>query len=56
MVELDESQAAAVRFGRALADLDLKPGRPSALFDPGGDFLALYEPRGDVAKPVAVFV
>ena len=52
-LDLDEAQATDVRFGRALR-LDL-PGL-TAVFAPGGEFLALYEPRGDVAKAVAVFV
>lgn len=51
--DLDESQAADVRFGRPL-DIDL-PGL-TAVFAPDGEFLALYEPRGGVAKAVAVFV
>lgn len=51
--DLDESRAADVRFGRPL-DLDL-PGL-TAMFAPDGEFLALYEPRGGVAKAVAVFV
>ena len=28
----------------------------TALFDPSGEFLALYEPRDGVARAVAVFV
>jgi tRNA pseudouridine55 synthase len=52
-VDLSEAQARDVRVGRAL-DLDL-PGL-TAVFDPAGDFLALYEPRGAQARPVAVFV
>ena len=51
--DLDEAQAADVRFGRAL-DLDLSG--LTALFDPTGEFLALYEPRDGRAKAVAVFV
>ncbi len=52
-VELTDEQAADVRVGRAL-DLDLP--RLTALFDPSGEFLALYEPAGSGARPVAVFV
>jgi tRNA pseudouridine55 synthase len=52
-VELTDEQAADVRVGRAL-DLDL-PGL-TALFDPAGEFLALYEPRDGRARAVAVFV
>jgi tRNA pseudouridine55 synthase len=52
-VELTVEQATDVRFGRAL-ELDL-PG-VTAVFDPAGDFLALYEPRGGQARAVAVFV
>ena len=54
-VDLDEGQAADVRFGRAL-DLSLPGGGPHALFAPDGAFLALYEQRGQQAKAVAVFV
>ncbi|MDT0183820.1 tRNA pseudouridine(55) synthase TruB [Microbacterium sp. ARD31] len=54
-VDLDEGQAADVRFGRAL-DLTLPGEGPHALFAPDGAFLALYEQRGQQAKAVAVFV
>ncbi|WP_210438199.1 tRNA pseudouridine(55) synthase TruB [Nocardioides xinjiangensis] len=54
-VDLDEEQAAHVRVGRAL-DLALPGGGPHAVFAPDGAFLALYESRGALAKPVAVFV
>ena len=54
-VDLDEEQAADVRFGRAL-DLSLPGDGPHALFAPDGAFLALYEQRGQQAKAVAVFV
>jgi tRNA pseudouridine55 synthase len=52
-VDLDEEQARDVRFGRVLR-LPL-PGL-TAVFAPNGEFLALYEPREDVARAVAVFV
>ncbi len=54
VVELDETQAQDVRFGRRLAiDLDSL----SAVFAPDGEFLALYEPKTDGwAKATAVFV
>ena len=52
-VDLDDEAAGDVRVGRPL-DLDL-PGL-SAVFAPDGEFLALYEPRDGVARPVAVFV
>lgn len=55
-VDLTEDQAADVRFGRALTDLELSSGAPTALFDPDGHFLALYEQRGSSARAVAVFV
>jgi tRNA pseudouridine55 synthase len=54
-VDLDDEQAAHVRFGRAL-DLALPDDGPHAVFAPGGEFLALYERRGEQARPVAVFV
>jgi tRNA pseudouridine55 synthase len=53
-VDLGAEDAAAVRFGRRL-DLTLPAGGPVAVFDPGGEFLALYEQRGDRAAAVAVF-
>jgi tRNA pseudouridine55 synthase len=55
VVELDEEQAAHVRFGRAL-ELALPGDGPHAVFAPDGQFLALYERRGQQARPVAVFV
>lgn len=52
--DLGEEQAADVRIGRAL-ELEL-PAQPTALFDPSGEFLALYEQRGPQARALAVFV
>ncbi|MCD9198436.1 tRNA pseudouridine(55) synthase TruB [Aeromicrobium wangtongii] len=54
--DLPEREAQDVRFGRALTGIDLGAPRAVAMFDPSGQFLALYEQRGGVAKPVAVFV
>jgi tRNA pseudouridine55 synthase len=54
-LDLDEEQAAHVRFGRAL-DLALPGDEPHAVFAPDGQFLALYEQRGQQARSVAVFV
>jgi tRNA pseudouridine55 synthase len=51
--ELDDALAADVRVGRAL---DLVVEGVTAVFAPDGEFLALYEPRGEVARAVAVFV
>ena len=51
--ELDEAHAADVRVGRPL---DRAVDGVTAVFDPAGEFLALYEPRNGAAKPVAVFV
>jgi tRNA pseudouridine55 synthase len=51
--DLDAEQAQAVRFGRALP-LELED--LTAVFAPDGEFLAIYEPRGGVARAVAVFV
>ncbi|GAA1146746.1 tRNA pseudouridine(55) synthase TruB [Kribbella jejuensis] len=53
--DVDEAQAAAIRTGRPLPGLNLAPGQ-TAMFDPTGTFLALYEPHGPLAKPTAVFV
>jgi tRNA pseudouridine55 synthase len=50
--DLDETQANDVRFGRAL---DVELSGLTAVFGPDGEFLALYEPRGGVARAVAVF-
>ena len=52
-LDLDAAQAGDVRFGRAL---DLPLVGLAALFDPTGEFLALYEPRDGAARAVAVFV
>lgn len=52
-VDLDDAQAADVRFGRAL-DLDLDG--LTAVFAPDGTFLALYEPKAGTARAAAVFV
>ncbi|KQX75445.1 tRNA pseudouridine(55) synthase TruB [Aeromicrobium sp. Root472D3] len=54
--DLPEREANDVRYGRALTGIDLGAPRAVAMFDPAGEFLALYEQRGGVAKPVAVFV
>jgi tRNA pseudouridine55 synthase len=54
-VDLDDEQAGHVRFGRAL-ELALPDDGPHAVFAPDGEFLALYERRGEQARPVAVFV
>lgn len=53
---LDDETAQAVRYGRKLESFDLGRTGTVALFAPDGEFLALYEQRGDVARPVAVFV
>jgi tRNA pseudouridine55 synthase len=51
--DLDDAGAAAVRVGRPL---DLPLDVLTGVFAPDGTFLALYEPHGDTARPVAVFV
>jgi tRNA pseudouridine55 synthase len=50
---VDDADAAAVRVGRPL---DLPLDVLTGVFAPDGTFLALYEPSGDTARPVAVFV
>ena len=50
--DLDESRAADVRVGRTLP---VQLQGLTAMFAPDGEFLALYEPRGSDARPVAVF-
>jgi tRNA pseudouridine55 synthase len=52
--DLDDAEAASVSVGRRLG-LDLGVEGPVALFDPAGEFLALYEQRGETAAAVAVF-
>jgi tRNA pseudouridine55 synthase len=53
-VDLDADQARDVGFGRPL-ERQLGADGPVAVFAPDGSFLALYEQRGPVAAPVAVF-
>lgn len=53
--ELDDVQAAMVRVGKKLP-IDLPEAQTVAVFAPDGQFLALYERGGDLARPVAVFV
>ncbi len=53
--ELDDVQAAMVRVGKKLP-IDLPEGVPTAVFAPSGEFLALYERGGELARPIAVFV
>ncbi|QCW51278.1 tRNA pseudouridine(55) synthase TruB [Nocardioides dongxiaopingii] len=52
-VDLDEAEAVDVRVGRRI---ERELGGLSAVFAPDGEFLALYEPRDQGARPVAVFV
>ena len=52
-VDLSDADAAHVRVGRTL---DLPLDGLTAVFAPDGTFLALYEPKSDVSRPVAVFV
>jgi tRNA pseudouridine55 synthase len=52
--DLDEAGVTDVRYGRKLA-LALPDAGPVAMFAPDGEFLALYEQRGDTARAVAVF-
>jgi tRNA pseudouridine55 synthase len=56
VLDLDDSTALDVRYGRRLVDFSLGNVGPVALFDSDGNFLALYEQRGSDARPVAVFV
>ncbi|MGZ5372073.1 tRNA pseudouridine(55) synthase TruB [Aeromicrobium sp.] len=53
--EATESQANDIRFGRALAAVDLGAPGPVAVFGPDGEFLALYETNDGGAKAIAVF-
>jgi tRNA pseudouridine55 synthase len=51
---LGATDSASVMVGRRL-DLDLGAEGAVAVFDEAGEFLALYEQRGETAVPVAVF-
>ncbi|MGN6576273.1 MAG: tRNA pseudouridine(55) synthase TruB [Nocardioides sp.] len=53
-VDLDDAEARSVAVGRPL-ERELGASGPVAVFAPDGSFLALYEQRGPVAAPVAVF-
>jgi tRNA pseudouridine55 synthase len=53
VVDLDAIDAGHVRVGRPL---ELSLTTLTGLVDPDGEFLALYEPRDGLARPVAVFV
>ena len=53
--QVSREQAADVVHGRSFA-ADLQAAGPVAVFDGEGEFLALYEQDGLLAKPVAVFV
>ena len=61
-VDLDAEKAADVRVGRALslelmtASVQRSGPQPFALFDPAGEFLALYEIHDDALRAAAVFV
>lgn len=52
-IDLDAEQAQAVRYGRPLP---LAIATLTGVFAPDGEFLALYRPEGNVARPAAVFV
>lgn len=52
---LDADVAAMVRNGRALMDTALPTDGVVAMFDPAGEFLALYRQAGTSARAVAVF-
>jgi tRNA pseudouridine55 synthase len=54
-LDVDDDVAQDVRYGRKLPGFDTGQAGPVALFAGDGEFLALYEQRGDVARPVAVF-
>jgi tRNA pseudouridine55 synthase len=54
VLRLPAAQADDVRVGRRLPDVAL--AGLTAVFDPEGEFLALYRPAPDGARPEAVFV
>jgi len=53
--ELSSDEATWVRHGRALPDVRLPADDVIALYDPSGEFLALYRQDGSTARPVVVF-
>jgi tRNA pseudouridine55 synthase len=53
--ELTPTEATWVRHGRPLPDVRLPAAETVALFDPSGEFLALYRQDGSTARPIAVF-
>lgn len=55
-LDLGESEAHDVRFGRALTGRRFLTSELGALFAPDGRFLALYKNAGQGISPVAVFV
>lgn len=55
-VDLNTEEANDVRFGRPLPERRFENKEPHAVFDPAGEFLALYANKGKGIAPVAVFV
>ena len=55
VVDLDDEQARDVGYGRKLAARPRRGRRRWRCSRPDGAFLALYEQRGELAAPVAVF-
>lgn len=53
---LDPDDAARVRHGARISAAGLDDSGPVALFDPNGEFLALYEFRRQTGRALAVFV
>jgi tRNA pseudouridine55 synthase len=53
--EVPPTEATWVRHGRPLPDVRLPADETVALYDPSGEFLALYRQDGPMARPVAVF-
>lgn len=54
VVDLTDDEATDVRYGRRIERA--VPATPTGLIAPTGELLALYEPDGDGAKPLAVLV
>lgn len=53
-IEVDESQATDIRYGRPIAVA--VPAEVTGMISPEGELLALYRPEGDGARPIAVLV
>lgn len=54
-LDVDADTARAIGFGQPVPAPDGAPGRPHGVFGPGGELVALMEPRGPVLASLVVF-